>query len=94
LMGWARYRNHEGRECGYAVAATCDHPGCTAEIDRGLGYLCGTTDAIDGSGPGCGKYFCEKHLPAVRRLKTGEYAALCVTCKDDPQDDDYFEPWD
>jgi hypothetical protein len=49
-MGWARYRNHEGRECGYAVAATCDHPGCTARIDRGLGYLCGTTDAIDGSG--------------------------------------------
>jgi hypothetical protein len=93
-MGWARYRNHEGRECGYAVAATCDYPGCTAEIDRGLGYLCGTTDAIDGSGPGCGRYFCEKHRGYVRKLKAGGYAELCVTCKDDPQDADYFEPED
>jgi hypothetical protein len=93
-MGWARYQNHEGRECGYAVAATCDHPGCTAEIDRGLGYLCGTTDAIDGSGPGCGKYFCAAHLPAVRKMKGGGYASLCVACKDDPVDDDHFEPDD
>ncbi len=26
------------RHIGYGVPAICDHPDCTEEIDRGLGY--------------------------------------------------------
>jgi hypothetical protein len=89
-MGWGTYENHEGRPAGYAVSAICDHPGCKAKIDRGLGYLCGTQDAISGGGPGCGKYFCEEHHGAVRKLIDGGYATVCDTCKNDPIDDDYY----
>lgn len=61
MMGWAFCgTNDEGREIGYGVAATCDFPGCAAEIDRGLGYLCG--EMHDPTEWGCGKYFCDKHL--------------------------------
>jgi hypothetical protein len=51
------------RPAGYGVVATCDKRGCAAEIDRGLGYLCGTEPhgPLDES-PGCGRYFCADHL--------------------------------
>ncbi len=59
-MGYASYTLPDGREGGYAVDATCDLDGCEAEIDRGLGYLCGS---VPGGHPfGCGKYFCSAHL--------------------------------
>lgn len=62
-MGYAHYTLPDGREAGYGVAATCDADGCTAEIDRGLGYLCGQEP--DGwraeDDPGCGRYFCAEH---------------------------------
>lgn len=58
-MGWAFGENAEGREIGYGVVATCDFPGCTEEIDRGLAYLCGDPPYADEWG--CGKYFCPKH---------------------------------
>lgn len=58
-MGWAYYEV-DGRECGYSVAAVCDEDGCTAEIDRGLAYLCG--DLPGQEDDQCGLYFCGSHL--------------------------------
>lgn len=59
-MGWAFCgTDDKGREIGYGVVATCDYPGCTAEIDRGLGYICGSMHG--GGDDGCGMYFCAKH---------------------------------
>lgn len=64
-MGYAYYKSH-GRHLGYGVLATCDYRGCSQEIDRGLGYLCGTSphDIIKrwSEEPGCGRYYCSKHL--------------------------------
>jgi hypothetical protein len=64
-MGWAVGQNSNGRWVGYGVPATCDHPGCGASIDRGLGFACDGNDAdLDGEWPhedGCGRYFCGKH---------------------------------
>ena len=34
-MSWA-VGHVRGRDVGYAVPASCDHPGCTEIIDRGL----------------------------------------------------------
>lgn len=59
-MGWAYGRNGEGREIGYGVEAQCDEPGCDAQIDRGLAYVCGAMH--DGGEYGCGRYFCASHL--------------------------------
>jgi len=62
-MGYGYYLLPDGREAGYGVAAECDREGCTTQIDRGLGYLCG--DMPDGhredDAPGCGKYYCGEH---------------------------------
>lgn len=54
------------KPAGYMVLATCDQRGCDEEINRGLGYLCGSEpgDLWD-DGPGCRRYFCEKHLSAT-----------------------------
>ncbi|NKU21747.1 hypothetical protein GS907_24615 [Rhodococcus hoagii] len=62
-MGYAHYVLPDGREAGYGVEAECDRPGCTARIDRGLGYLCGQNpDGYkDAEEPGCGRYFCPDH---------------------------------
>lgn len=60
------------RHIGYGVPATCDHPGCGASIDRGMGYAChgprltdlDEIDAAEGDflpGEGCGMYFCGQH---------------------------------
>lgn len=48
------------RDVGYGVPAVCDHPDCTAEIDRGLSHVCG--DAAYGGEHGCGLHFCTEHL--------------------------------
>ena len=45
---------------GYAVSDICDEPGCDAEIDRGLAYVCGGMH--DGGEHGCGHYYCYEHL--------------------------------
>lgn len=67
-MGYGYYQGAwpEHPAAGYMVIATCDKRGCDEEIDRGLGYICGS----DPHGPwdmapGCGRYFCEKHLKWV-----------------------------
>jgi hypothetical protein len=59
-MGWSiGWDARWGRDIGYGVPATCDFPGCGAEIDRGLGYVCGREPY--GGERGCGLYFCEDH---------------------------------
>jgi hypothetical protein len=75
-MGYGYYVLPDGREAGYSVEATCDEPGCDAQIDRGLGYLCGTDPG--GSEDSCGDYFCGKHLFG------GQRCARCVNLL--PQD--------
>ncbi len=59
-MGWSLgYDDNWQRDIGYGVPATCDHPGCTEVIDRGLSHVCGE-DPMGGE-EGCGLYFCESH---------------------------------
>ncbi len=79
-MSWADCgTDSKGRPIGYAFAATCDHPGCTEEIDRGLAYACG---GMHGTFNSCEGYFCEKHLFSVDDpfdwLNSG---CLCEKCK-------------
>lgn len=58
-MSWAVGVNGEGRDVGYGVPAHCDHPGCTAEIERGISYTCGGEPG--GGEHGCGLFVCGKH---------------------------------
>jgi hypothetical protein len=84
-MGWAFCgSDDQGRPIGYGVPATCDEPGCTTEIDRGLSYVCGS---MHGGGEyGCGRYFCGKHLHHARVRGDGpddpdrHYESLCRAC--------------
>ena len=64
-MGYGFYFVDARRPAGYMVLATCDKRGCGAEIDRGLGYLCGTVPGQFHGGPGCGRYYCGDHLGPV-----------------------------
>lgn len=50
-MGYACYER-DGRDCGYGVPAICDHPRCSAEIDRGVAYKCNY----------CERFLCSEHL--------------------------------
>lgn len=51
------YDSANQRDVGYGVPATCEHPDCNAEIDRGMSYACGGGFPEDG----CGRYFCSAH---------------------------------
>ena len=63
-MGYGVYwENAHQRFAGYGVPCLCEHPGCSKEINRGLGCLCG--DAPGGGETGCGLYFCGEHLYAA-----------------------------
>ncbi|WP_332822197.1 hypothetical protein [Stutzerimonas kunmingensis] len=78
-MGWANCgKDSKGRPIGYAHAAKCDHPGCDADIDRGLSYACGGMhgqNEVD-----CEGYFCQKHLQTF--VDTGEDSfTVCEACK-------------
>lgn len=63
-MGWAYGRDGSrpfgDQEVGYGVPATCEHPGCNEEIDRGLAYACGE-QPYEGENY-CNKFFCYSHL--------------------------------
>jgi hypothetical protein len=73
-MGWSiGYDSKHNRDIGYGVPAYCDYPGCGAEIDRGLSYVCGGEPY--GGDRGCGLYFCPKHLHETPKLKQ-----LCERC--------------
>lgn len=75
-MGWADCGTDDsGRPIGYAFEATCDYPGCTAEIHRGLAYACGYMHGE--TEHGCDKYFCEKHLVYVGENFDSQ---LCPDC--------------
>ena len=66
-MGWSiGYDPAWDRDIGYGVPAFCDYPGCSAEIDRGLAYVCGGGPYGDPNG--CGLYFCEVHLRGADQL--------------------------
>lgn len=71
-MSWAVGRDVERqRHIGYGVPAKCDHPGCDADIDRGLAYVCGGEP--HGGDDGCGLFFCGDHL----------FPDLCQRCTND-----------
>lgn len=77
-MGYARYtvwRSGQQIEAGYDVEDVCNKDGCTAEIDRGLDYLCGRTPG--GDEYGCGRYFCNEDmfLPGV-----DDVPQICASC--------------
>ena len=78
-MGYANYTLPDGREAGYGVDAECDASGCSEQINRGMGYLCGEDPDgwRDEDKPGCGKYFCEPHLHgehACPKPECGKYS--------------------
>lgn len=86
VMGYGYYLLPSGKEAGYGVSATCEHPGCSAEIDRGMSYACGG-EAGDQGGCSCEGYFCTKHLHAVTpisgthaRTELGSWPDLCPQC--------------
>lgn len=77
-MGWADCgTDDDGRPIGYAFAATCDEPGCDAEIDRGLSYCCGSMHG--GGEHGCGRYFCPVHLRCCFKA-SDHLEELCREC--------------
>ena len=77
-MSWSHCgTDSKGRPIGYSHPATCDHPGCGAEIDRGLSYACG---GMHGQTEfGCENYFCEDHLEFT--VEDGEdMVTVCEGC--------------
>lgn len=71
-MSWAiGYDERWQRDIGYGVPSHCDHFSCKAEIDRGLGYVCGGD--VYGGEHGCGLFFCSQH----------RYPTLCQQCTQD-----------
>lgn len=68
-MGFGVYWMAErGQFAGYEVPAICEHPDCTAKINRGLGCRCnGKPAAQVGEGDDmvaeepCGRFFCGQH---------------------------------
>ncbi|TXS22408.1 hypothetical protein EAO70_05985 [Streptomyces sp. adm13(2018)] len=78
-MGYASYtiqRNGETIEAGYGIDATCEEPGCDADIDRGLAHLCGQTPG--GDEHGCGGYYCGSHLCIGPSDETGDLCGRCT----------------
>jgi len=83
-MGWSNCgTDSEGRPIGYGHSATCDHAGCNAAIDRGLGYACG---GEHGNGitrsdlESCEQYFCGEHLVHAVINDDGDIACVCFRC--------------
>lgn len=78
-MGWSLgYDDNWKRDVGYGVPAYCDHPGCNAEIDRGLGYVCGGEPF--GGDYGCGLHFCGHHLVHRNPRGSGHGVQSCKRC--------------
>lgn len=77
-MSWSHCGNDsQGRPIGYAHPATCDHPGCNAQIDRGLSYACGGMHG--NSEIGCEKYFCGDHLEYTVD-DNEDFSTVCEEC--------------
>lgn len=81
-MGWGHGADANGREIGYTVAAVCDDDECAVAINRGLAFRCGSLGTeVDSTLPGCGGYFCARHLfmpPILKRIIPG--GGLCGPC--------------
>jgi len=78
-MGWGDCgTDTSGRPIGYLHQGTCDHPGCTELIDRGLSYACGGMHGEDEVS--CGKYFCSDHLSNCVEIGYREYVHVCSSC--------------
>ncbi|MFD7867981.1 hypothetical protein [Streptomyces sp. NPDC059783] len=71
------YRNGKKTQVGYGVSATCEHPTCIEQIDRGLAHLCGETHGDTENG--CGGYYCDIHLYMAPEGQTGY---RCILCRD------------
>jgi hypothetical protein len=81
-MGWEiGYDDKWKRDIGYGVPAYCDHPGCNAEIDRGLAYVCGNEQPYGGD-DGCGLFFCSEHL--TYHEKRGRVCECCADHRKTP----------
>ena len=81
-MGWAVGQDRDRRRhIGYGVPATCDHPGCGAAIDRGLGYACG--GGVVGTVENCGLFFCPDHLRYSIEDGEGRRQDVCDRCAND-----------
>ncbi len=79
-MGWADCGNDsKGRPIGYGFPATCDHQGCSAEIDRGLSYACGGMHGDNDPDGSCEGYFCPEHL-ATAVNADGDCRSFCFEC--------------
>lgn len=85
IVGWSLgYDSNWQRDIGYGVPAICDQPDCNAEIDRGLGYVCGG-DPYGGE-YGCGLFFCPRHLNHGKPVsegvivEDGDQYQLCNRC--------------
>ena len=85
-MGWS-IGVINGRDVGYGVPATCDHPGCAENIDRGISFVCGEAPA--GGEYGCGLFFCATHRTPVYFGEGEEdspdadddaFAGVCTRC--------------
>lgn len=78
-MGWGDCgTDSKGRPIGYSHTATCDHPGCKTEIDRGLSYACGGMHGEDEVY--CEGYFCPTHLVAFVESDGKDYR-VCAACE-------------
>lgn len=78
-MGWSHCgTDSNGREIGYSIEATCDFPGCSAQIHRGLAYACGGMHGIGEYD--CDRYFCYEHLVHVVQPPNGRAISVCEEC--------------
>lgn len=79
-MGWSDCgTDSDGRPIGYGHNGTCDEPGCTAKIHRGLAYACGGEHLE--TEWSCEGYFCAAHLYFVR-TPDRDATQLCRGCAD------------
>lgn len=77
-MGWSiGYDEHWKRDVGYGVPSVCDHPACSAAINRGLSFVCGG-DPYGGE-HGCGLFFCAEHLE-YHDFRDGCGVQVCPRC--------------
>ena len=89
-MSWAiGFDSNWNRDIGYGVPATCDHPGCGKEINRGLGYVCGGEPY--GGEHGCGLFFCEEHRE-MRECIDGQETVCLEVCERCANEQPPFEP--
>lgn len=85
-MGWGNCgHDSKGRQIGYMFDATCDHPGCEEQIDRGLSYVCGDMHGDDEYS--CEKYFCHEHKRNYVQRYDESTITVCDACWKQMKDD-------